>query len=328
MKRNGAGAETNHNLALATAFVQGHGSDMDRSRLGAILTGERAKGAAAYWEKLMHQVGAAPHGLTPGAPPALEATLQVLAMMRDQEIHGSAAASRMLAYLRRAQDPDGFWREQPLVYAGPGEGLVPMAGSPGGAAATSAGDAAGRAVGAGVGWAPGGPGPAMVRPAELALTSGAAFWLAVLQPEQTEPLRLAARALSAALAGDLLRRADARTLAQVAAFAWRFEGPDSELCRRAFGMLAGWLPAPGAWRRRLGLPVRRRGRLAAGTLAWCLTCCLRVGMGGVYTLPLHAALVELARLQREDGSFGGAGDPGAVEATLGAIRVLLGYGVW
>lgn len=274
-------AEMQRELALAMRYMQEQGSAQDCSRLTALLSGERAPGAAAEWERRMDASGGVALEADSERGPSVAGTALALMKLHDQRIHGSAAAGRMLAFVRRSQCSDGRWL--------PADGAADLKST-------------------------------------LALTSAAAFWLAVLAPEQTDSLGRAARVLQAELVGTVLAQAEPRTLAQVAAFAWRYLGAESELCRRAFGALASYLPAPGSWRKRMGLSARRRGRLSAAALADALTCFLLVGLGGVYTVPVHGALSELGRAQGEDGSW--PGDAAGVETTLAAVRVLLGYGLW
>jgi hypothetical protein len=61
-------------------------------------------------------------------------------------------------------------------------------------------------------------------------------------------------------------------------------------------------------------------------LSSCLAAALEVGMGGRLIVPLLSRLHRLAAMQGEDGAW--PAEPGlAVETTLGALRVFMGFGL-
>lgn len=89
-----------------------------------------------------------------------------------------------------------------------------------------------------------------------------------------------------------------------------YPGPDSEPFRRALAVVAS------------GYSPERRG----SHLAWLLRCLQDAGLPSAQPL-VARCLADLERAQRADGSWapeGGAGH--AVDATLGALRALKGYG--
>ncbi|MGE5672584.1 MAG: hypothetical protein ACM3XM_01680 [Mycobacterium leprae] len=153
-------------------------------------------------------------------------------------------------------------------------------------------------------------GPPWVRAENLVakpyLTANAAFTLVTVAPEQSEPARRAVRWLQTALA-DTPERQYALTLAMTWATRYRLEGGGGSDLRALFDLAIS--EHENAW-----------------GLAWQLSCALDVRAGGDYLLPVMDALVRLAAMQGQDGSWP-AEDGLPVEATLASLRVFRGFGL-
>lgn len=102
-------------LEGARAFVLAHGGLREQARLEGILSGTRpAREVVKGLEQLQQADGGFPLQLESGNPSRLDTTLSVLAQLRDlPPLAGSPMASRAVAFVRRCQQVDGSWSEEP-----------------------------------------------------------------------------------------------------------------------------------------------------------------------------------------------------------------------
>ncbi|MBI4277520.1 MAG: terpene cyclase/mutase family protein [Armatimonadetes bacterium] len=103
-------------LSRAVAYVEQHGSELERARLRGIL-GQRRHDPRVVRTLVSRQNddGGFPYDLLPGRPSSLHYTLTALAWLRDVRLTASAAVTRLIAYLFTIQRPDGSWDENPAV---------------------------------------------------------------------------------------------------------------------------------------------------------------------------------------------------------------------
>ena len=101
----------------ARAFVLAHGGLRERARLDGIFgRGEPEREVVKEIERLQNPDGGFPLLGQSGAPSSVDATVYMLAQLKDiPPLGGSPMASRALAFLRRAQRTDGAWVESPAV---------------------------------------------------------------------------------------------------------------------------------------------------------------------------------------------------------------------
>ena len=177
----------------ARAYVLAHGGPREKARLEGIFgrIGPDREVIRGY-EALQNPDGGFPLFMQPGNPSSVDATCFALAQLKDlPPLAGSPMASRAVSFLRRRQDPAGFWRES--------EAVVPIC-------------------------------PPWSHPenptAGAYLTANAVFTLATLDPGHMDPVARAAGWLRQEIVGTAdIRRIPARTLGQAAAVGYRVYGP-------------------------------------------------------------------------------------------------------
>lgn len=277
-------------LSRAIAYVERHGSELERWRLRGIL-GDRHPDPRVIRVILSKQNedGGFPYDLIPGRPSSVHHTLTVLSWLRDLRFLGRAsfpaagpgrdvegAMERIVTYLFTTQRPDGSWDENPAV----------------------------------VKFDP----PLAVRPgsplARTATTAQVGYWLALLGYESDH-------AVSRAL--DYLRSRHVEG---------RFEGfPHTTWFALALFARAEGITAKVVEEARASLAATPIDRWDAPQLASMLDCLCEAGVGRWEPL-VDAGLQRLLALQSPDGGWGSGDNLAAVvDTTLHALRVLISYGV-
>lgn len=103
-------------LDQARAFVEAHGSTLERARLHGLL-GDAPAELPAELRALQNDDGGFAIGQITGQPSALSPTAYVLSWLRDLQLSESPEAQRGLAYIQSRQTKRGIWRESPNVQA-------------------------------------------------------------------------------------------------------------------------------------------------------------------------------------------------------------------
>lgn len=217
------------NEERARAFVLAQGGSREKARLEGIFgaTGpdrEVVKGL----EQLQNPDGGFPLGQQAGNPSSIDTTCYILAQLREMPpLGGAPMASRAVAFLRRHQQPEGFWQESPPVAA-----MAPQ-------------------------WAQGDT-------ASLAyLTANAAYTILTMEPDHMDPITRGDLWLRRALAQEKAgQTAYAQTLALSWALWYRLNGPGGREVSWGFHQLSERsLAAPElAWWLALALEVGAGGR--------------------------------------------------------------------
>jgi len=102
--------------ARAVAFIQKHGSDLEKARLGQILHGAKPEQRVIQGiTELQNDDGGFPRGMVRGNASTVHKTLLALLWMDELGVLKSPETDRALAYLLAVQRDDGGWDEQPSL---------------------------------------------------------------------------------------------------------------------------------------------------------------------------------------------------------------------
>jgi len=277
-------------LSRAIAYVERHGSELERWRLRGIL-GNRHPDPRVIRALLSKQNedGGFPYDLIPGRPSSVHHTLTALAWLRDLQFLGppslpaagsvrdvEGAVERIVAYLFTTQRPEGSWDENPAV----------------------------------VKFDP----PFPVRPgsplARTATTAQVGYWLALLGYESDHAVSRAVDYLRSRHVEGRFEGSPHTTWFALALFA-RAEGITAKVVEEARASLAA-------------IPL---DRWDAAQLVSMLDCLWEAGFGRWDPL-VDAGLRRLLALQSPEGGWGSGDNLAAgVDTTLHALRVLISYGV-
>jgi len=212
---------------------------------------------------------------------SVAATCLVLAQLRDiPPLAGSPMASRAVAFLRRSQAVDGSWSE---AVAGPGSEVQD--------------------------W-----------PGRVNLAAGAAYVLAVMEPDHPDPIVRSAKWLRRTLADEGEHISADRAGRTSPDRPDGIHGRTLSLAAAVWGHTGDRSSQDGAYRH------LERLDLAAPDLAGWLTTFVELGVSARHLGMVLRQLDRLAAMQQADGSWPG-GDGSAVEATLTALRVFRGFGL-
>lgn len=277
-------------LSRAIAYVERHGSELERWRLMGIL-GNRHPEPRLIRALLSKQNedGGFPYDLIPGRPSSVHFTLIILGWLRDLGLVGTSplpipgtppdierVKERIATYFFTIQRPDGSWDENPaLIKFDP---------------------------------------PPPVRPgftlARTATTAQVGYWLVLLGYEGDHTVARALDFLRSRHVEGRFEGLPHTTWFALALFA-RVEGITAKVVQQAAASLAS-------------IPI---DRWDAAQLASLLDCLWDAGFGRWDPL-VDVGLQRLLALQSAEGGWGSEDNPAAgVETTLRALRVLLNYGV-
>lgn len=205
-------------VSRAIAYVEEHGSEIERARLRGILGAPRPDPRVTrYFATRQNDDGGFPYQLAQGRPSAINATAMALHWLRDLRLLRSSYVERAVTYLLLSQRPDGSWDESPA--------LVPL--DP----------------------------PPFLRPGDPAVrvyvTALAAWWLAVLEFAGDDAVARAVGFLRGRREEGRFRGFLHATWLGAAVFTM-VEGRDGDVAREAIDTLAAvpasqWSPSEIAW---------------------------------------------------------------------------------
>ncbi len=99
------------NIDQARAWIEQHGTALDRLRLTTLLGASAPEAVPDDIRALQNADGGFPVGLVAGRPSALSPTVYVLSWLRDLRLTDSDAARRAIAFIINRQTQRGIWRE-------------------------------------------------------------------------------------------------------------------------------------------------------------------------------------------------------------------------
>lgn len=103
------------NINRGRAFVQEHGSLLERARLAALLDGVRPTSVPPELHALQNPDGGFPYQLQAGKPSTLNHTTLVLEWLADFGLGNDPVAGGARAFLRARQTYGGIWREDRVL---------------------------------------------------------------------------------------------------------------------------------------------------------------------------------------------------------------------
>src|SRR3954447_10657918 len=99
------------------AFVQAHGTPLERARLAALLKEARPTVVPPELQVLQNDDGGFPYQLESGRPSTLHHTALALEWLDDFGLGDDPVTGGARAFIRAHQTPGGIWRENRILHA-------------------------------------------------------------------------------------------------------------------------------------------------------------------------------------------------------------------